>query len=78
MKRTIKIRAKEVANVNLIISVSNNKQEAIYNLDNVKKLCKLKAKRCIGCGLCSYVCPSKIRLRELVGEAKKKIDSGVK
>lgn len=36
MKRTIKIRAKEVANVNLIISVSNNKQEAIYNLDNVK------------------------------------------
>lgn len=48
------------------------------NLDNVKKLCKLKAKRCIGCGLCSYVCPSKIRLRELVGEAKKKIDSGVK
>ena len=48
------------------------------NLDNVKKLCKLRAKRCIGCGLCSYVCPSKIRLRELVGEAKKKIDSGVK
>lgn len=36
MKRTIKIRAKEVANINLIISVSNNKEEAISNLDNVK------------------------------------------
>lgn len=36
MKRTIKIRAKEVANINLIISVSNDKEEAIHNLDNVK------------------------------------------
>ncbi len=36
MKRTIKIRAKEVANVNFLISVSDTKQEAIENLENIK------------------------------------------
>ncbi len=36
MKRTIKINPKEIANVNLLISVSNNREEAIENLENVK------------------------------------------
>lgn len=36
MKRTIKIAPKEVANVNLLISASNNREEAVENLENVK------------------------------------------
>lgn len=36
MKRTIKVRSKEIANINFLISVSNNKEEAIENLENVK------------------------------------------
>lgn len=36
MKRTIKIRAKEVANINFLISVSENKKDAIDNLENIK------------------------------------------
>ena len=32
---------------------------------------ELGAHRCIGCGLCSYVCPSKIELREVISSAKK-------
>jgi cyclic beta-1,2-glucan synthetase len=36
MKRTIKIRAKEVANINFLISVSENREEAIENLENIK------------------------------------------
>ncbi len=36
MKRTIKIKAKEKANVNLLISVSENRQDAIENLEEVK------------------------------------------
>ena len=27
--------------------------------------------KCIGCGLCSYICPSKIEVREFVNIAKK-------
>lgn len=47
------------------------------NLKNSKNLVKLKASRCIECGLCSYICPSMIKLRELVIEAKEKIKSEV-
>lgn len=36
MKRTIKIRAKEIANVNFLIAVSNDKTEAIDTLENIK------------------------------------------
>ncbi len=36
MKRTIKIAPKEIANINLLISVSNNREEALENLENVK------------------------------------------
>ena len=31
---------------------------------------KLKIDKCIECGLCSYVCPSRIELTEKVGKAK--------
>ena len=36
IKRTIKIRAKESATINFLISVADNKDEAIENLENVK------------------------------------------
>lgn len=36
MKRTIKISPKEIANINLLISASNIREEAVENLENVK------------------------------------------
>ena len=36
IKRTIKIKAKEIANINFLISVSESKEEAIENLENIK------------------------------------------
>jgi len=36
MKRTIKVRSKEVANINCLISVSDKKEDAIENLENIK------------------------------------------
>ena len=36
MKRTLKLRAKEKISINLLISVSENKDDAIYNLENTK------------------------------------------
>ena len=36
MKRTIRIKAKEIVNVNLLISVSESKEEAVENLENIK------------------------------------------
>ena len=36
MKRTIKIKAREIVNINFLISVSNSKDEAIENLENIK------------------------------------------
>ena len=36
MKRTLKIRGKEKISVNLLISVSENKEEAVQNLENLK------------------------------------------
>ena len=40
-------------------------------LDNLKKL---KCNKCIGCSLCSYICPSKIEVREFVNIAKEKVN----
>lgn len=48
------------------------------NINNPKKLIKLKVKRCIECGLCSYVCPAKLNLRGIVKNAKDSLDRGVK
>ena len=36
IKRTIKIKAKDVANINFLISVADSKNEAVENLENVK------------------------------------------
>ena len=36
MKRTIKIKSKEKANINVLISASNNREDAIENLENIK------------------------------------------
>ena len=38
------------------------------NKDKLKKLTPLK---CVECGLCSYICPAKINVREFVKKAKK-------
>ena len=46
------------------------------NLKNIKRIKQLKAQRCIECGLCSYICPSKLALRESVKEAKEKLIEG--
>ena len=33
---------------------------------------KLKIDKCIGCGLCSYICPAKIEVREILNKIKVK------
>ncbi len=37
---------------------------------NKKKLKKLDLEKCVGCGLCSYICPARIDLRQIVKYAK--------
>ncbi len=41
-----------------------------YDKNNTKKLTKLKADLCDGCGNCSYVCPARIDLRTTILRAK--------
>jgi Na+-translocating ferredoxin:NAD+ oxidoreductase RnfC subunit len=41
-----------------------------FDKNNVKKLTKLKADLCDGCGHCSYVCPARIDLKGSVLRAK--------
>ena len=43
------------------------------NLDNIEKLKELHPELCVSCGVCSYVCPSKLGLRDAVQIAKKKV-----
>lgn len=40
------------------------------NVNNQKILDKLHANKCIECGMCSYVCPAKINVKEFVKKAK--------
>ena len=35
----------------------------------------LNTTRCIGCGLCSYVCPSRVEISDFVYSAKDYVDS---
>lgn len=42
-------------------------------LNNIEDLKCLHPEKCIECGLCSYVCPSKINIRKFVVEAKEKV-----
>ena len=39
-------------------------------MDNKEKAEELKLDKCINCGLCSYVCPSKIEIREILKSIK--------
>ena len=41
----------------------------------IDKLKKLRVKECIDCGLCSYICPSKIEIKEYILLAKKKVNN---
>lgn len=42
-----------------------------YDDKDKEKMVKLHADMCMECGLCSYICPSRIELTEAVGKAKK-------
>ena len=48
------------------------------NLNDINSLKKSKCTECIECGLCSYICPAKIELREYVKEAKNKFRTEAK
>ena len=43
------------------------------NLDNIDKLRELNPELCVSCGICSYICPSKLGLKDAVLIAKKKV-----
>ena len=40
------------------------------SLESPEKLKHLRPEKCVECGLCSYICPSKIKVRDFVIEAK--------
>lgn len=46
----------------------------LNNMSNKDKLKKLHPERCVKCGLCSYVCPSKIGLRDAVKKAISEVE----
>ena len=41
-----------------------------YRKKNKKQLEQLEVERCIGCGLCSYVCPSNRNVRKQIALAR--------
>lgn len=43
------------------------------NINNVELLKDLNVDKCIDCGLCSYICPAKIEIREYVRKARKMV-----
>ena len=45
----------------------------LESINDVDKLKKLHPEKCIECGACSYICPSRIGLRDAVKNAKKKV-----
>ena len=40
--------------------------------DEEKLLEKLEVERCIECGMCTYICPSKIEVTDMVGKGKRR------
>ena len=40
---------------------------------NVEMLEKLEVNRCVSCGMCSYICPSKIEVTDFVSKAKRRV-----
>ena len=45
----------------------------LNSISDEEKLKKLHPEKCIECGACSYICPSKIDLRSIVIKAKEKL-----
>ena len=43
------------------------------NFNNKKELIPLKPQKCVECGLCSYICPANILVREYVKKAKREV-----
>ena len=39
---------------------------------NKELLEKLEVERCIECGMCTYICPSKIEVTDMVGKGKRR------
>lgn len=44
------------------------------NLNNPSTLKKLEVNKCVSCGYCSYVCPARLKLRDLVKDAIKVVN----
>ena len=40
---------------------------------NIEKIKDYSPEKCIGCGLCTFVCPAKINLRDIIQNAKKEV-----
>ena len=43
------------------------------NINNISNLKKLGTEKCTECGLCSYICPSYINLKDYIIKAKEMI-----
>ena len=39
---------------------------------NVELIGKLDVERCVECGMCTYICPSKIEVTDMVAKAKRR------
>ena len=39
---------------------------------NVELIEKLDTSRCVECGMCTYICPSKIEVTDMVAKAKRR------
>ena len=60
----------------LCVKIKDIENKAIKEGKNVtvEEIAKeLKVEKCIECGACSYICPSKLGLRDAVKMAKKKV-----
>jgi electron transport complex protein RnfC len=45
----------------------------LYKNENYDKMAELDVLRCIECGCCDYICPSRIEIRRAIKDAKKKL-----
>ena len=64
----------------LILQADDDRKKYQYlnkvkdNINNIDELKRLSVNKCIGCGICSYVCPAKINLREYVEKARSELN----
>ena len=45
---------------------------------NTEGVIEARADKCITCGLCTYICPSKIEVTDWVGKAKTRVSNARK